>query len=323
MQTNIFIVNHPRSPQDKQVYMQSFCEAWMAQGGKAVEQSQWMRHRLVRHLFKMLALSPLPLRRKGKTFLVCSRGGHLLKSSLPYLFQGDIIPMLWDCWPSAWKRLERDLRLLHCKLCFITASDVGKEFARRLPGVKFVHIPEGVDITDYQAGKPLAERGIDVYELGQKHKYFHKKLMDGRLEDCCKFIYNPQNPDKGALMMFEDWSTFTQKVADSKIVISFPLCMRNTREDGGIDTLTMRFWEGMLSRCIIVGHCPQELMDLIGYNPVIEADFVDPCSQIRHILNHLEDYQELVNRNRAVALEHAPWEKRMPLIFQTIEECGG
>ncbi len=316
----VYIINHPRSPHDKQVYIQSFCEAWIAQGGKAVEQSKWMRYRLVRNFFKMLALSQLPIRKKGKAFLVCSRGGHLLKSSIPYLFHGDIIPILWDCWPNAWKRLERDLRLLHCKLCFITASDVGKEFARRFPDVKFVHIPEGVDITDYQAGKPLTKRGIDVYELGQKHKYFHKKLMDGRLEEDCNFLYNPKNPEKGALILFEDWHIFTQKVADSKIVISFPLCMRNPREDGDIDTLTMRFWEGMLSRCIIVGHCPQELLKLIGYNPVIEADFVDPCNQIKHILNHLEDYQELVNRNRAVALEYAPWEKRIPLILQTLEQ---
>ena len=319
MRKNIYIVNIPRDPADKQVYMQSFCQAWIACGGKAVERSKWLRYRMLRHLFKILALTHFSHRNPHRAYVVCARGGHLLKSSIPYLFRGEIIPMLWDCWPATWSTLERDLRLMKCRLCFVTASDVAKALSQRMPNVKFVHVPEGVDATDYQEGKPLEERGIDVYEMGQKHNYFHKKLMDGKLEDCCKFVYNPNTPDKGPLTVFSNWKTFTSKVADSKIIISFPLSMRNPRMDGNVDTLTMRYWEGMLSRCIIVGHCPQELMDLIGYNPVIEADFVNPCDQIRSILEHVKDYQEFVNRNCEVAKKYAPWERRMEIIQKELQ----
>lgn len=319
MEHPVYIVNIPRNPADTQVYIQSFCQAWIANGGAAVEQSKWRKHRLVRHLMKMLAFMHMGKRKKNRAYIVCSRGGHLLKSSLPYLFQGEIIPMLWDSWPATWDKLERDLKLMRCRLCFVTASDVVKEMSSRLPHITFIHIPEGVDITDYQAGKELHERSIDVYEMGQKHNYFHKKLMDGQLEEQCHFVYNPATPAKGPLQVFGDWRTFTSKVADSKIIISFPLSMRNPKKDGNVDTLTMRYWEGMLSRCIIVGHCPQELIDMIGYNPVVEADFVDPCAQILHVLQHLDDYQPLVDRNRAVALEHAPWAKRMPLVTQAIQ----
>ena len=41
---------------------------------------------------------------------------------------------------------------------------------------------------------------------------------------------------------------------------------------GDIETLTQRYWECMLSRIVMLGHAPQELIDLIGYNPVIEID---------------------------------------------------
>lgn len=320
MEKNIFIVNIPRNPNDKQVYMQSFCEAWLACGGKAVEQSKWMRFRLVRHLLKGLALCRFSCRDPKRVYIVCSRGGHLMKSAIPYLFRGDIIPMLWDCWPAKWDKLERDLRVMKCRLCFVTASDVVKEMSKRLPNVTFVHIPEGVDLNDYQEGKPLKERSIDVYEMGQKHNYFHKKLMDGRLEEHCNFVYNPAAPENGPLLVYNDWMTFTSKIADSKILISFPLSMRNPRANGNVDTLTMRFWEGMLSRCIIVGHCPQELIDLIGYNPVIEADFVNPQAQILHILKHIDDYQEQVNHNFEVAKKYAAWERRMDIVKKAIEE---
>lgn len=317
---DIKIVNIPRTSADKQVYMQSFCQAWIDSGGGSREQSKWMRYRLVRHLLKMLALTRFSCRAKQRVFIVCSRGGHLLKSSIPYLFEGEIVPMLWDCWPATWDVLERDLRLMKCRLCFVTASDVVREMSRRLPSVKFVHIPEGVDINDYQQGRPLVERSIDVYELGQKHKYYHKKLVDADLENQCNFVYNALNPEDGLSLVFADWRTFTSKVADSKIVISFPLSMRNPRRDGEVDTLTMRFWEGMLSRCIIVGHCPQELIDLIGYNPVIEADFVNPAAQITDLLNHLGNYQDFVDRNRSVALDYSPWRKRMDVVKKEIED---
>ena len=320
MRKSVYIVNHPRNPADKQVYMQSFCEAWIASGGEAVSPSRWTNHRLVRHLLKALALLRKKRGEKQCAYLICSRGGHLLKSSLPYLFKGEIIPMLWDCWPATWDILERDLRLMQCRLCFVTASDVVKEMQRRLPNVQFIHVPEGVDINDYTEGQPLKDRSIDVYELGQKHFYYHKKLMDGKLEERTTFVYNSANPTKGPSLVYEDWHTFTTKLADSKIVISFPLCMRNPKKDGNVDTLTMRFWEGMLSRCIIVGHCPQELMNMIGYNPVIEADFVDPCGQLEDILLHLNDYQQLVERNRATALQYAPWAQRMEAIQHALAD---
>ena len=38
----------------------------------------------------------------------------------------------------------------------------------------------------------------------------------------------------------------------------------------GVETLTQRYWETMLSRTVIVGHAPKELIDICGYNPVLE-----------------------------------------------------
>jgi hypothetical protein len=67
----------------------------------------------------------------------------------------------------------------------------------------------------------------------------------------------------------------------------------------------------MLSRIVMIGHAPKELVDLIGYNPVIEADVQKIGVQVRCVLQSIADYQGFVDMNREVALEKGPWQKRM------------
>lgn len=302
------LINIRRTATDRQVYMQSFCEAWIAAGGDYISPSRWARRRWAVNAMKLLALSGLCHLGGSETFLVCARGGHLLRSALPYAFKGHIVPMLWDCWPDTWDKLARDLRLLRCRVCYVTSTDVANQLARRLPQIQFKYIHEGVSTDDYHAGDILTNRKIDVYELGDKHNYYHKRLIDNPRHERWNFVYNAERKQKGLQLTFDSWTDFTRQVADSKIVVSFPKSMRDPRRNGLVSTLTIRYWEAMLSRCIIVGHCPQELIDIIGYNPVIEADFTDAAGQIDHILQHIDDYQPAVDRNRSTALKYAPWQ---------------
>ena len=96
-----------------------------------------------------------------------------------------------------------------------------------------------------------------------------------------------------------------------KIAITFPRCDTDPVKAGNIETLTQRYGECMLSGCILLGRAPQELIDLIGYNPVVTVDPVFPHLQIDDILNHLNDYQEMVERNYLTALEYASWDIRV------------
>ncbi|MDY3674972.1 MAG: hypothetical protein SO049_09185, partial [Prevotella sp.] len=89
---------------------------------------------------------------------------------------------------------------------------------------------------------------------------------------------------------------------------------------GGVETLTQRYWEAMLSRIVIVGHCPQELEDIAGYNPCIEIDERNPVGQIVSIIKNITHYQELVDRNRDAALRLAPWEFRMREVKEWLEK---
>ena len=61
-------------------------------------------------------------------------------------------------------------------------------------------------------------------------------------------------------------------LANSRVSICFPQSITNPERCGKVETVTLRYFESMASKCLIVGKCPLELRDLFGYNPVIEVD---------------------------------------------------
>ena len=90
----------------------------------------------------------------------------------------------------------------------------------------------------------------------------------------------------------------------------------------GVETLTLRYFECMASRSLVVGHCPQELADLYGYNPIIEADLNRPGEQLREILGSIQDYQSLVDRNYQTTIERGTWHQRVREIIAALRARG-
>ena len=97
--------------------------------------------------------------------------------------------------------------------------------------------------------------------------------------------------------------------------------MTHPERSGDVETVTYRYFESMASGCLIWGKCPQELFDLFGYNPVIEADEHDPYGQLDEILQNLGKYQELVGRNYQRLMEVGTWKVRAASMIETINNC--
>ena len=54
------------------------------------------------------------------------------------------------------------------------------------------------------------------------------------------------------------------------------------------------------------------MVDFIGYNPVIElSDKISPEELIADVIEHIEDYQSLVDKNRETAEKLGSWDVRM------------
>ena len=153
----------------------------------------------------------------------------------------------------------------------------------------------------YKAGKRLSERKYDYLEFGRCCNYVDTSSLPKEVR-----VLSSRN-EKGALATR---AMLIDALADSKITICLPRSVNQPEIAEGIETLTQRYWECMLSRVIIIGKAPKELVDILGYNPVISLDRENFANQVKDILEHVEDYQDLVDKNREMALKLGDWKER-------------
>lgn len=316
----IYIKDKVRRPEQFQFFIHQFVEAFKRRGisvkreidaplGKLTLQ-QWAGQVIVHTRW---------IYRKRDALIVASSGNELLWQAYPYQ-NYTIIPMLWDVWPKYWETLHRDLRLLQCPLVFVTVRAMVEKIKNEW-GIPAYWCPEGIDPDGYTIGN----KNIDVYELGRQKTEYHRVLQNmvrrGEIREYRGNCYG----STGELisLAFPTDSALKQGLSQSKIVVSFPQNDTHPTDAGDLETLTQRYWEAMLSKCLIIGRAPQELIDFVGYNPVIDVDWNNPERQLSDILSNMVKHEPLIKRNREVALAHAPWDSRVENILSIINKSLG
>lgn len=225
----------------------------------------------------------------------------------------EIIPMVWDCWPCYFEKVCAWFEKYRVRTAIFTSLQTAERMRKRFPEMNIMFCPEGIDTSIYTEGKQLKERSIDLLEFGRSNDKVLKADFPNSVNHVCtkvngKFVFSNEQ--------------LYSAMGDAKVTIALPRCMTQPEIAGDVETLTQRYWECMLSRIVMVGHAPKELIDIIGYNPVIEMDFDNPVMQITDILTHIEDYQELVDKNRECALKYGDWTLRMRDVMRFLEGCG-
>lgn len=274
-------------------------KAWKMLGGDSIEHPHPFRllhHFLYRHQFPRLWQNRQEARLK---FL---SGYKLFFQAYPDYIDHEIIPLFWDCWPECQERVKRFLRRNNVRIAIFTSSQVAKMMQDEFPQMQILSITEGIDTEAYSEGKALSERNVDVIEFGRRTNVIGTMKLPSHV----RHLYS-KNGEK----LFASNSDFYHALADSKLTLAFPRSITHPEMTGSIETLTQRYWENMLCRIIMVGKAPQELVDLIGYNPVIDMDTSSPSEQIVGILEDVSSYQALVDKNRETALKQGPWTLRI------------
>lgn len=289
-------------------YMAWFSSAWEIAGGDCKLDVGLPRK--VRALFGRIGLTFTTAIKCGR-LLVC--GGHRVESvAWPWCYFYEIVPVMWDVWPECFEPLVKFIKKNRVKLVFCTSSQQVKHLEERVTGLKAVWLPEGIDVASYPMGERLAERPTDILEYGRRMATVHDDLVAYSWGCPVKHAYSD-----GPGLLFPDFDSMTAGIRNAKITICYPQCDTKPWRAGTVETLTQRYWEGMLSGTLIAGRAPQELIDLCGYNPVITLGD-NPARQIEDILNHIGEYQELADRNRKYAEENADWSRRIPIVMEAL-----
>ena len=280
-------------------------EAWKRVGGQIAPPhypARFLHHWAFRHELPMLWKS------KKEARLRFVEPVSVTFDTFPDYSIYEIIPFVWDCWPRYFENMSRWLEKHQVKTAIFTSSQTTKRMQLRFPKMNIMFCPEAVDISCYHEGRQLKERSIDVLEFGRGSNLTFKADRYVCTKVSGKYLYTN--------------SQLYDAMADAKVTIALPRSLTQPEVAGDIETLTQRYWECMLSRMVMVGHAPKELVDLIGYNPVIELDKVNPNVQIQDMLTHIDDYQELVDKNREIALSHSGWDQRIQTVMTWLRSCG-
>ena len=213
----------------------------------------------------------------------------------PYVLRHPLVTFSFDLWPETWDKWQKVFELNRPRIAFISARLPMSEMQKRVPGVDFRWLPEAVDPEGFDASMPLYQRPVDVYEIGRAHRLCHQNLKEGLAAAGVRHVY-PQSSATGVI----PYAEVVRGYAKSKIVICFPRSITHPEKAGRVETTTFRYFECMASKALMIGHCPSELKDIFGFNPVIEADLKNPAEQIlNEILPRIGEYQTFVDRNHA------------------------
>lgn len=239
--------------------------------------------------------------------------------AFPYGWFLETIPWICDCWPDDYPKWERLFRRNRTRLAFISSQGSVRHFTQRIPEMEAVWMPEACDAAEYLPGKPLAERSIQVLELGRKHKPFHDAVVGPLAAAGVRHIFAA---DGSRTPIFPDQPSLHRGLGDAAVSICFPKTVTHPDAAGGLETATLRYFESIASGCLLVGHCPAELQELFGFNPVIPADPADPAGHILSILRSIDLYQPFVDRARGRLLQVGTVECRAREMLRALRKRG-
>ena len=241
-------------------------------------------------------------------------GTHPEPMIFPYAYRNEIVPIIWDCWPDFVQHMVKIFNRCCIKVAFFTSKQTANYFSKKYPDRKIFFLPEAINTKLYYSGNRLKERKVDVLEYGRLYKSVHEQLI--KIPNIRHLFANDGEK------LFSAFDDLAKCIANTKIVVCYPRSITHPEMAKGVETLTQRYWECMYSGTIIVGKAPQELIDLLGYNPVIEARVEEMQNVIKGILVNIEQYQELADKNRLCAQEYGDWRTRFEFIEKKLRQLN-
>lgn len=224
---------------------------------------------------------------------------------------------LFDGWPSKHGKILDFFKYLKIDYLFISSFQSAEIFGSKFGFDKVHWIPEGINPEEYKQ-YAFEEKTIDVLALGRKYDLYHNTIVDHLRESKKIYLYEKV---KGQVI-FPSREEFIEGIARSKISICVPCNITHPERSGILEHMTNRYLQSMVSKCLVVGHAPKEMVELFGYNPVVEIDMNNPIQQLDSILTNYLYYIPLIERNYENVLKNHTWRKRWNQIKEILQSSN-
>jgi hypothetical protein len=223
-------------------------------------------------------------------------GGPSFRRCTDFIFRGKKAAYLFDPTPP-WvthEQISSFVKNAGISVLFVPHPSFCDQLGPILDGCDVHFISEAGDPDGYKANLP---KTIDVIVYGRRLFSLHDAIMEGLAEE---IVYQHER--------LETREDLIEAIGRSKISINFPRSVTETNVS--VEMLTMRYFQAIASKALILGSCPPLLKELFGYDPGIEVDLEDPCGQIRDILNRYVEYVPLVEKNYQTFVDgHTYWHR--------------
>jgi len=238
------------------------------------------------------------------------------RQCLPYFaFSADKSIYMFDAWPTGHESIIRFANFFKVNNIFFSSSKASELIQNKVNGTKCYWIPEGIKPELYKH-YPYENKNIDVLSFGRRYEPFHEQIVSYLQKNRKVYLYQKVEDE----IIFPTRGEFIDGLAKSKISICFPSSITHPNRSGSIETMTIRYLQSMISKCIVLGHAPKEMITLFGYNPVVEIDWKDPVRQLQSILNNFLDYYPLVEKNYNTVMREHTWMNRWDKIKKILSD---
>ncbi len=243
-----------------------------------------------------------------------SMGPTGVNRGFPFMFLAlNNVLYLFDAWPDKYDLVSKIIRAYNIRLLFVSSKTSRDRLAVLLSDTDVRWCPEGCKPEIY---KPydFSAKDLDLIQIGRKYDRWHNMVVEEFGRKNISYLYEKV---KGEII-FRTRAEFIDGLGRSKISVCFPKSVTNVKESGGISTMTTRYLQSMASKCLIVGMIPEEMKELFGYDPVIQADMTDPVGQICDILKNYSDYEQLIEKNYSECILKHSWKSRWESVYNII-----
>jgi hypothetical protein len=233
----------------------------------------------------------------------------------PWSLVDRCVIVAYDVWPSSYPWWSAFFRRHHLRVAFMSSSQSARWFLQNGDLRAAFWLPEAIDADEFESRRPLAARSIDVLELGRKNEEFHSHVLAPLMAHGLKHLYQVER-DR---VIFPTRDGLVGGLADTKVLICYPACDTHPARAGNVETLTQRYLEGLASGCVLAGRGPRELVEVLGFDPVIRLESSQPVDGLLNVLANIGDYQALVDRGVRAVRERANWDLRVESLQSTLE----
>lgn len=220
---------------------------------------------------------------------------------------------MFDAWPEKHQSIEKFLEVADIDNVFFSSNQVTEIFKAKNLKTRAHWIPEGILPSNYKFHN-YNQKDIDVLQFGRRYNELHNLIVEPLEKKSIKYLYQREAGE----IIFASNDAFLEGLARTKISICIPSNITHPERSGNISTMTVRYLQSMLSKCLVIGIIPAEMKLLFDYDPIIQIDMNNPADQIEYIIKNMDSFIPLIEKNYHYVLSHHTWLNRWQMIKEII-----